>query len=135
MENAPNWLPNLILIAGSGGILWTVWSKFGEAVKGFVGIKNDLKTSSLENKLQEIDVMKKYEVFFEGRLHKVLEEVKRIEEEFSDYKKRTALNRESDRKLITSFTERDRKQVSYILYTDSLLKSNNIKFKPYDYNE
>lgn len=34
-NNIPEWLSTIALFLGSGGIVWTIWSKFGEAIKGW----------------------------------------------------------------------------------------------------
>lgn len=128
MENLPQWAQIVIFVIGSNGVIWVFWSKFGEAIKNTLNIKNDIKSGSLKNKSQEIDIMKQYDAFFEQRMEKLLENYSSLETKFSMYREKMNNQMEVDKRMLS-------KQNRYITYLKRNLRSNHIEYKSFEDEE
>lgn len=85
INNLPEWVQIAIFLFGSGGIAWSVWTKFGDSISSFFKIKNEIKSGTLDNNSTEIDVMSKYKAFIDKQLTDMMERQLFLEKEVQDY--------------------------------------------------
>lgn len=120
----PPWLGFVFMLFGSGGIVWVIWSKFGEAIRSGFSIKNDVKSGNLNNESQEIDVMAKYKAFLNKEMDDLMVRYTKLKVQV-----------ESDHKKLTEQIKANRaimeRQKNYIKYSQGKLKENKIEHKPY----
>lgn len=125
LENLPQWLQLTVLLFGASGVVWTVWSKFGESIKSWVTVKNDIRSGSLQNESQEIDMMAKYKSFLNKEMEDLMVKYVKLKEQVDgDHKKLTEQMRQ-DRLVM----ERQR---IYIGYLTKLLIKHNIEHEPFN---
>jgi competence transcription factor ComK len=126
INETPIWLQYAILLFGGSGIVWTVWSKFGESIKSFVTVKNDIKSGSLENESLEIDMMAKYKSFLNKEMEDLMVKYVKLKEQVDRDHKKLTEQMKADRIVL----ERQR---NYIKYQTSLLIKHKIDHEPFQH--
>lgn len=137
VSNLPSWLPLLAYLFGGGGVVWAIWSKFGEAIKSAMNIKNEAKKESfmLDNdrlkaiqEAQEFDNNKikalqaENEELFKNAIaqrKEIMEEVERLE----NINKELKVTVEQSMDTISLYKR-------YVRYRNEISNRNNIEYKP-----
>lgn len=120
----PLWLQYVSMFAGSGGVLWIIWSKFGEAIKGSLNLKSQIQKGNLENELEEMNVFEKYKQVLNQDMNDLMDKYIKLKEQVDiDHKKLTDQIKE-DRRIMKN-------QKVWILYATKTFVENNIKYRAY----
>ena len=134
----------LIPLIGSSGLIWVVWSKFGQSIKEFFNLKTTIKKGELDIEEQETNVLENYRKFIDRELAVIMQKYKNLELKVEEeriknqeaeikYEKEIAELYEKIRETEVRNDDFIAKQTTYIVYLSNLLKMSNIPHKPFDY--
>lgn len=135
MENTPQWLQYVLLFLGSSGILWTIWSKFGDAIRSGLSMKTDIKKSKLDLEREEMDVYKLHRATLEDDMKSMLDRYNNLKIQVDKKYKELQEKMAAENKKLTDQMKADRvvmqRQKTWIINASKLFKKHDIIFTPY----
>jgi predicted nuclease with TOPRIM domain len=138
MENLPKWLNVVIFLLGSGGIVWTIWSQFGDAIRSAVRLRTDIRKDNLGIEKEKMDVFQEYKKVLNDDFLELLEKYKSLkaeinvkQNELEEQVKELAENNSKLKAQVALDRAIMQKQKRWILNATKLFNKHNIDFTPY----